>query len=104
MGDYLEAYAARFNLPVRTGVAVNRLTRKGRRYVVSTNRTLFEADHVVVAMANIVRPKMVSTGGPLIRVKPRDLASAMSSTMIHGVGRDADHVAEIIAARSRMAA
>ena len=29
---------------------------------------------------------------------------AMSSTMIHGVGRDADHVAQVIAARSRLAA
>src|SRR6059036_2868123 len=27
--DYLEAYAARFDLPVRTGVAVDRLTKDG---------------------------------------------------------------------------
>ena len=31
MADYLEAYAARFALPVRTGMAVERVTRLGRR-------------------------------------------------------------------------
>ena len=35
MADYLEAYAARFDLPVRTGVRVDRLSRKGDRYVVT---------------------------------------------------------------------
>src|SRR5438477_8206872 len=32
--DYLEAYAARFELPVRTGIAVDRLTKDGDRFVV----------------------------------------------------------------------
>src|SRR5262245_36837832 len=36
MADYLEAYAARFRLPVRTGVKVERLFRRGGRYVVQT--------------------------------------------------------------------
>jgi putative flavoprotein involved in K+ transport len=35
MADYLEAYAARFDLPVRTGVRVDRLSRDGDRYVVA---------------------------------------------------------------------
>ena len=30
MADYLEAYATRFELPVRTGVRVDRLSRRGR--------------------------------------------------------------------------
>src|SRR5215510_11452296 len=34
MADYLETYAARFELPVRTGVAVDRLARKGDSYIV----------------------------------------------------------------------
>ncbi len=49
LGDYLEAYAARFELPVRTGVAVDELGRDGDRYVVSTGGGRLEADHVVVA-------------------------------------------------------
>jgi putative flavoprotein involved in K+ transport len=47
--DYLEAYAARFDLPVRTGMAVDRLSKDGDRYVVECGENRFEADHVVVA-------------------------------------------------------
>src|SRR5439155_22200305 len=49
MADYLEAYAARFDLPVRTGVRVESLSREGGRFVVTSDRDRFEADNVVVA-------------------------------------------------------
>jgi len=49
MADYLEAYAARFDLPVRTGVRVDGLSREADRYVVAAGDHRFEADHVVVA-------------------------------------------------------
>ena len=52
MADYLESYAKRFALPVRNGVTVDRLTRQGHRYLVSAGDQQFEAEHVVVAMAN----------------------------------------------------
>lgn len=51
MADYLEAYATRFRLPVRTGVRVDRVTRQGGRFLVTAGDSSFEADHVVVAMA-----------------------------------------------------
>jgi putative flavoprotein involved in K+ transport len=35
MADYLATYAARFNLPVRTGIRVDGLSRQGNRYVVT---------------------------------------------------------------------
>jgi hypothetical protein len=35
MGDYLAAYAARFELPVRSGVRVDALSKEGDRYLVS---------------------------------------------------------------------
>jgi putative flavoprotein involved in K+ transport len=57
MADYLEAYATRFELPVRTGVRVNRLWREGSRYFVDADRR-FEADHVVVAMATYQKPRV----------------------------------------------
>jgi putative flavoprotein involved in K+ transport len=47
--DYLEAYAARFELPVRTEMTVDRLGKSGERYVVHCGAHCFEADHVVVA-------------------------------------------------------
>lgn len=52
MADYLESYAARFALPVRTGVTVDGLSRRDGRYVVTAGSRRFEADQVVVAMSH----------------------------------------------------
>jgi putative flavoprotein involved in K+ transport len=49
MADYLEAYAHRFALPVRTGAGVDKLERNGDGYVVIAGERRFEADNVVVA-------------------------------------------------------
>ncbi len=51
VADYLEGYAARFELPVRTGIRVDRLTRDAGRFELSAGERRFEADNVVVAMA-----------------------------------------------------
>jgi putative flavoprotein involved in K+ transport len=51
MADYLEAYAARFNLPVKTGIQVDGLSRQGAKYLVTAGGRQFQADHVVIAMA-----------------------------------------------------
>ncbi len=58
MADYLEAYAARFELPVRTGMQVTSLSRSGDRYLVVAGDASFEADNVVVAMANYQWPRI----------------------------------------------
>src|SRR5262245_19691793 len=58
MADYLEAYASRFSLPIRSGVRVDGLSREGNRYVVSAGDRRFEADHVVVAMATYQKPRL----------------------------------------------
>lgn len=58
MADYLEAYAARFELPVRTGVNVDRLSKHGDRFVVSAGDQRFEAENVVVAMASYQQPRV----------------------------------------------
>ena len=57
MADYLEAYAKRFKLPVRSGVRVDGLSRVGDRYVVTAGAQRFEADNVVVAMAQYQQPR-----------------------------------------------
>jgi putative flavoprotein involved in K+ transport len=49
MADYLEAYAARLALPVRTRVRVDGVRREGDTYVVSTGDLTFEAANVTVA-------------------------------------------------------
>ena len=56
MADFLETYAARFELPVRGGRTVDRLSRRGDRFVVSAGDESIEADNVVVAMGNSQDP------------------------------------------------
>jgi putative flavoprotein involved in K+ transport len=58
VADYLEAYATRFDLPVRTGVRVDRLTRDRDRYLVAAGDHRLEADHVVVASGAYQRPRI----------------------------------------------
>jgi putative flavoprotein involved in K+ transport len=58
MGDYLEAYAARFSLPVETGVRVDGLRQEGSRFVVTSGSRRWVADNVVVAMANFQKPRI----------------------------------------------
>jgi putative flavoprotein involved in K+ transport len=52
MADYLESYAAKFRLPVRNGVRVDRLTRHGDGFRVVAGDVVIDTDNVVVAMAN----------------------------------------------------
>jgi putative flavoprotein involved in K+ transport len=49
VANYLEAYAARFELPVRHGVRVDRLTWERGRFLVAAGDRRWEADQVVVA-------------------------------------------------------
>jgi putative flavoprotein involved in K+ transport len=58
VADYLETYAARFRLPVRTGVRVRRVSRNGSRFLVDAEPRLFEADNVVVAMGSYQLPRL----------------------------------------------
>jgi putative flavoprotein involved in K+ transport len=58
MADYLEAYAARFDLPVRPGVRVETLTREEDRYLLTSGDDRLEADHVVVATGAYQNPKV----------------------------------------------
>jgi putative flavoprotein involved in K+ transport len=56
MGEYLEAYAARFELPVRLGTTVETLEKDGDRYIVSAGSQTFAADNVVVATGVMQKP------------------------------------------------
>ena len=58
MADYLEAYATRFDLPVRTGVKVDRLTKEGDRFVVAAGDDRFVAEQVVVATGAYQTPRI----------------------------------------------
>lgn len=49
MADYLESYAARFGLPVRNRVRVERVTKENGRFTIETATGRIEADNLVVA-------------------------------------------------------
>lgn len=57
MGDFLETYATEHELPVRSGVRVDRLTSSDDGgYRLTAGRRRFEARNVIVAMANYQQP------------------------------------------------
>ena len=60
MADYLEAYAAHFELPVRSGCAVDMLTKDDARYVLRVGDRRLLADNVVVATGVMQKPHVPS--------------------------------------------
>ena len=56
MADYLETYAQRFELPVRTGVLVEGLERHGDRYLSTSNGRRYLSDNVIVATGGFRDP------------------------------------------------
>src|SRR5499427_2598937 len=59
MADYLETYARTFQLPVRTGVRVERVSRAADGgFLVVAGEHRFHAENVVVAMAHYQRPRV----------------------------------------------
>ena len=66
MAAFLETYAATFDLPVRTGVRVTRLTRQDGEYLVATDGPSFRCDNVVVASGTFGRtPSIPGFAGEL---------------------------------------
>jgi putative flavoprotein involved in K+ transport len=65
VADYLEAYASKFQLPVRTGVRVDRLWRDDGRFVVAAGDRRWEADNAVVAMSTFHLPRVPPFAGDL---------------------------------------
>ena len=75
VGDYLERYAERFDLPVRSGTRVKRLTHDGDRFVLHTDRVTYQANSVIVATGPFQRPRVPAIASQL----PRAVAQFHSS-------------------------
>ena len=56
--NYLEEYASKFKLPVRTGVRAERLTREGDTYRLTAGGRTIEAKNVVVAAGPFQKPRI----------------------------------------------
>jgi putative flavoprotein involved in K+ transport len=65
VADYLEAYARRFDLPLRTGVSVDRLSRNGNGFVLTAGDRRFDAEQVVVATGAYQTPKVPALASKL---------------------------------------
>jgi putative flavoprotein involved in K+ transport len=58
MADYLELYARHFQLPVRSSIRVDRLSRGGSTYLIDAGQHRLEADNIVVAMSSYQAPRI----------------------------------------------
>jgi putative flavoprotein involved in K+ transport len=65
MADYLESYVQRFDLPVRTGMRVEKVARRGDRFEVTAGDHVFEAENVIVAMASFQKRVLPEFAGKL---------------------------------------
>ena len=106
MGDYLEAYARRFELPVRTGVRVTGLSHDGDRFLVAAGDDAYEAENVVVAtgahripkvpaFADELDPRIVQLHSSAYR-NPGQLADGPA--LVVGVGNSGAEIAYELAA------
>lgn len=101
MADYLEAYAARFRLPVRNGARVDGLSRRGDRFLVTAGERRYEADQVVVAMANYQVPRVPdfasALDGGIVQLHSREYRNpsqlASGGVLVVGVGNSGADIA-----------
>ena len=65
MADYLEAYAKRFDLPIRSGVKVDRLWQDHGQFRIAAGEHHFVAEQVVVAIGTYQKPRVPAFAGEL---------------------------------------
>lgn len=58
VADYLESFAANFDLPIRQRVWVDRLTKENGRFVVKAGDHILKSNNVVVALGSFQVPKI----------------------------------------------
>jgi putative flavoprotein involved in K+ transport len=107
MADYLESYAARFQLPVRTSSRVDRLTGRDGVFVVKAGNFEVEARQVVVAMANYQRHRVPDFArelrGDIVQLHSRDYRNPAQlregPVLIAGAGNSGAEIAKELAAK-----
>ena len=65
VADYLERYAERFDLPIRSGTRAESLAHDGERWILRTSRGTLQADDVVVATGPFQRPRVPAVAARL---------------------------------------
>jgi putative flavoprotein involved in K+ transport len=87
MADYLESYARQFDLPVKTGVHVDRLEKADGRFVITAGADAYEAENVIVATGAHNIPKSPAFAGEL---DPRIVQLHSSAYRNHAQLQDGD--------------
>jgi putative flavoprotein involved in K+ transport len=109
MADYLEAYAERFSLPVRTGVRVKGVAQDDGRFVVTVGDERLEARNVVVATGAHRVPKLPPFARDLdpaiVQVHSADYRNPSElregDVLVVGVGNSGAEIAYELAERRR---
>jgi putative flavoprotein involved in K+ transport len=99
--DYLEAYAKRFALPVRTGIRVERVRRDGDRFLVDAGSRQWRADNVVLATGAEQMPVVPAfadrIGGSILQMHSSDYRNPgglrPGSVLVVGVGNSGAEIA-----------
>lgn len=101
MANYLEAYASRWSLPVRSNTRVTRLSRQNGCFVVVAGDSHIEADNVVVAMANHQCPRTPAFASeldpPIVQVHSLDYKNPAQlqpgGVLVAGAGNSGSEIA-----------
>jgi putative flavoprotein involved in K+ transport len=107
--DYLETYAREFQLPVRTGVRIERLSRAGARFEVTCSDSIRLADNVVVATGYYHQPRVPSFAGELdariVQLHSRDYRNPSQlqdgAVLVVGAGNSGAEIAMELARHHR---
>ena len=102
MADYLQSYAARFDLPVRSGMRVESLSREVDGFVVRCENATFKARQVIIAMSSYQVPRIPGFAHDLDpRIRQLDAGTyrnpeqlAPGRTLIVGVGNSGAEIAK----------
>ena len=65
IADFIETYATSNDLPIRSGICVDRVSREGEHFTLETSAGPMRASNVVIAMADYQVPKVPSFGSSL---------------------------------------
>ena len=105
VADFLETYAQAMDLPVRSGVRVERLSRGDEGYLIETTDGSFTATNVIVAMADYQNPKWPDFAGELdsgiVQIHSTEYKNATQladgSVLIVGLGNSGADIAYDVA-------
>jgi putative flavoprotein involved in K+ transport len=101
MAEYLESYAERFRLPVRRGVRVDRVTRRGDTYLVRAGDRTLEAAHVIVAtgaqQTSLIPPLAADLNPEIVQLHAGDYRNPgqlrSGATLVVGAGNSGAEIA-----------